>query len=119
MGDITKNFSKHEFSCPCCGLNNISTEFIKQLQEARNIAQIPFTISSGTRCKARNFAVGGVADSSHLKGVAADIETPNTLTRYVIAKALFEAKFTRIEICEKHIHVDVDRMKPNGLFLKG
>lgn len=118
MGDLTKNFNRNEFKCPCCGLNNISISLVNQLQEARNFANVPFLITSGTRCVTHNRETGGAKDSSHLKGLACDISANNALTRYVIANALFQAKFTRIEICEKHIHVDIDTMKPNGLFLK-
>ena len=37
----------------------------------------PIVISSGYRCPALNRAVGGVATSHHLKGMAADINTGN------------------------------------------
>ena len=35
----------------------------------------PITVNSGYRCKALNAAVGGVANSQHLRGEAADITT--------------------------------------------
>ena len=35
----------------------------------------PVPVNSGYRCKALNEAVGGVANSYHLKGMAADIDT--------------------------------------------
>lgn len=43
------------------------------LQPLRNIYQKPIIISSGYRCAALNKIVGGVANSYHLQGNAADI----------------------------------------------
>ena len=38
----------------------------------------PIPVNSGYRCKALNKAVGGVANSYHLKGMAADIDVGST-----------------------------------------
>ena len=43
------------------------------LQPLRNINKKPITITSGYRCAALNKLVGGVANSYHLQGNAADI----------------------------------------------
>ena len=44
-------FKKEEFECRCgCGLNNMDLEFLIDLDEARDIAQIPFKINCGVRC---------------------------------------------------------------------
>lgn len=42
--------------------------------------QIPIIISSGYRCAVLNLAVGGVANSNHLYGYAADIHIPDVAT---------------------------------------
>lgn len=45
-----------------------------------NKGQIPIIISSCYRCAALNLAVGGVANSNHLDGYAADIHIPDVAT---------------------------------------
>ena len=111
---LTENFTRGEFTCFCCGASQISMELVERLQKARNIAGIPFIISSGVRCERHNEAVGGEPNSSHLRGLAADIATNYTAKsrqRYVILDALLEAGFCRIGISERFIHVDIDMNK--------
>lgn len=50
------------------------------LQPLRDHAGEPLTINSGYRCPALNRAVGGVANSQHLTGEAADIKAPDRPT---------------------------------------
>lgn len=66
------------------GIPNIPTgnEFIYMgrlvlnvLQPARDWLKAPIRINSGYRCEELNKAVGGVANSQHVKGQAADITT--------------------------------------------
>lgn len=56
------------------------------LQPLRNIYQKPIIITSGFRCAALNKLVGGVANSYHLQGNAADIRVHSQDE----AKELFE-----------------------------
>ena len=84
------------------------------LDDARGIAGIPFTITSGFRTPSHNAYVGGVQagvnskGSSHLFGYAADIAAPTSRQKYIIVKALLQAGFTRIGIAKTFIHVDND-----------
>ena len=118
VGDITKDFDYSEFECPCCQKNQTTIGFIQKLQIARSRAGISFVINSGYRCKKHNKEVGGVIDSAHLKGLAADIKTLLPIDRYNIVDALIRAGFLRIEICQTWTHCDIDGTKPHGIFLK-
>lgn len=73
MGDLSENFSRHEFACRCCGLDTVSPALIERLEAIRAFFDRPITITSGVRCEAHNAAVGGSAKSQHLLGKAADI----------------------------------------------
>lgn len=75
MGDLTKNFSRFEFQCPCgnCGFQAADFELVKVLQNALNTLKAKHGyITSGIRCEVHNASVGGAPDSYHLKGTAAD-----------------------------------------------
>lgn len=74
-----KWFKLEEFRCRCCGgLLPLAKENIEALVEnvldpARQRYGGPVLVNSGYRCLAHNKAVGGVPNSQHLVGQAADI----------------------------------------------
>jgi len=119
---LSSNFNSNEFKCKCCGqlpnTKEFHEEFIDRLQAARTIAGIRFDINSGYRCQNHNRAVGGAANSAHLKGLAADIEAKTDESRFKIIVALLSAGFTRIGIAKTYIHADIDGDKnPQRMWL--
>jgi len=104
------NFTLDEFDSPdkIGSGNNMQEDFLKKLDKAREIADIPFIITSGFRTQEHNKKVGGVDSSSHTKGWAADISCRESRNRFIIVKALIEAGFTRIGVARTFIHVDSD-----------
>jgi len=111
-----KNFKESEFVCPCkykCGLGfkDMSKEAIKRLIKARKKADTPFVINSAIRCPDHNKDVGGSVTSSHLTGEAFDIFCKYSRQRFRIVRGLILAGFTRIEIKEDYIHVDISKEK--------
>ena len=110
------HFEIQEFSCPThpnSGIN-MDNAFLQMLDDARGIAGIPFNITSGYRTKNRNKLVGGVANSSHLVGKAADISVQSGNERYIIINALIKAGFKRIGVAKTFIHCDNDSLEQGG-----
>ena len=71
---LSKNFARAEFACHCgCGFDAISQRVVDVVQAIRTSAGHPVRINSGCRCAKRNSAIGGVKNSDHMKGNAADI----------------------------------------------
>jgi len=58
------------------------------LEKVRALLGAPMRIDSGYRCPALNKAVGGVANSAHLDGFAADFICPDYGTPLQIARAI-------------------------------
>ena len=86
----------------------LKTELVDMLDKARGIAGTPFIITSGFRTVAHNKEVGGVDNSSHTKGLAADLKV-TTKTRQKILRGLLNSGVPIfIEDCPNHIHVDID-----------
>jgi len=108
-------FKLSEFECPCCGENEIKTEFVERLDRARALADVPFRINSGYRCKEHNKAVGGKPSSSHLIGWASDIACLTSSARLKIVRALLDVGFDRIGVAKSFIHVDADPTKAPGV----
>ncbi len=113
-----KYFTLDEFDCPSLPNSgkNMDTDFLTKLEEAREIAGVPFKITSGYRTKEHNEAVGGVVNSSHLIGVAADIAVSSGSERYIILNALLKAGFKRIGVAKTFIHCDTDDSKSNSVW---
>lgn len=113
-----KYFNIDEFDSPDLpgsGIN-MDSSFLQMLDDAREIAGQPFNITSGYRSKEHNTKVGGVENSSHLYGFAADIAVSNGNQRYVILNALIKAGFKRLGIAKSFIHCDNDPNKNNSVW---
>jgi zinc D-Ala-D-Ala carboxypeptidase len=112
-----KWFNYSEFDSPDQpGSGNLmDIDFLEMLDEARSRAGIPFVISSGYRSEEHNFDVGGTANSSHMKGCAADIVCATKRDRFLIVSALLESGFDRIGIGEDFVHCDCDWEKPSNV----
>lgn len=109
------NFPKDEpfLACPCCGLLNIDLNFLDKYQRARTLADIPFIITSGCRCKKHNKSkkVGGKKNSKHLasakkKCTAIDTSCLSDRKRGIISDALFSVGLVHRGVDEEFIHCD-------------
>tara|TARA_B110000211_G_C13822478_1_gene439880 strand:+ start:73 stop:453 length:381 start_codon:yes stop_codon:yes gene_type:complete len=75
---MTKNFSKEEFDCndgsemPINIYHNM-VKVANQLQTLRNFLNKPIHINSAYRSEEYNASIGGVSNSQHIMGRAADI----------------------------------------------
>jgi uncharacterized protein YcbK (DUF882 family) len=84
---LTKNFKLSEFKCKCgCKMPDDVLDNIKllanDLQTIRDYVLKPIHPTNAYRCKKHNKEVGGVKNSQHLYGKAADLQcsiTPNDL----------------------------------------
>jgi len=84
---LSRNFSADEFECHCgkCRETIIDSDLIDGLQIVRDKIGMPVVVVSGYRCHAHNKKVGGVKNSQHLIGRAADImvysKTPHRVAK--------------------------------------
>ena len=86
---------------------NMNADFLNKLDEAREIANIPFIINSAYRSPEHPLSIKNPS-SSHIKGLAVDIKATDSRTRFIILNALINAGFNRIGIADTFIHVDLD-----------
>lgn len=110
---LTQNFRVKEFAC-ADGSDPIfiSPELVSVLQNIRAHFGKPVTITSAYRTPAHNKKVGGVADSMHLYGAAADIKvkdiSPEQVAQY--AEKLLTGK-GGIGVYKTFVHIDVRSTK--------
>jgi len=89
--------------------------FIQRLVLARSYADVPFKLNSSIRCAEHNAEVGGSETSSHLFGLAVDIDCQSSYHRFKILHGLQQGGFNRFGIGSNFIHVDLDEDKPKEM----
>ena len=120
MGNLSKNFSSHEFSCKCrCGFDKVSPILIDTLQTIRDFWGKPININSGCRCQKHNDSIENAAPNSyHTKGRAVDIDLPSEQERdafkKLVVKLYEQGKIPYLSACQWEsykngcLHVDVE-----------
>lgn len=114
-----KYFSYEEFDSPDIQGSGqmMSDVFITMLDNVREEYGSPIIINSGFRTEQANMKAGGVKNSSHLIGLAADLKVKNGKERFKLIKILIKNGFNRIGIAKTYIHVDIDSSKtPNTIW---
>ena len=103
---------RDSFECKCgCRGNQIDPRVVVMHQALEEECMVALQVNSGWRCQKHNKAVGGLPTSSHLKGLAADINCPSSGQRYHILRAAMHQGVTRIGIGKDFVHVDIERTK--------
>ena len=125
---LTKNFSLEEMyrsdTAQRCGIDNKpQTEEVAEnlralctevLQPLRDHLGKPVVVSSGYRCKDLNKKVGGVENSQHLKGEAADIKVRDReelidVMRYIMDETDFDQLIREKSGSTEWVHVSHKR----------
>jgi uncharacterized protein YcbK (DUF882 family) len=93
MGDLSAHFSRQELACSCCGRLQLDDRLLTALEKLRTLANGPVLVHDGYRCPEHNREVGGVPDSEHTRGCAADIALPRTSLQRMYELALEVPEF--------------------------
>jgi uncharacterized protein YcbK (DUF882 family) len=87
-GYLSPHFRRTEFACNHCHElpKDPPDDLLDLLELIREwFTDKPVTITSGYRCPVHNANVGGVRNSTHLQGIAADIQVSGVLAKDVYA----------------------------------
>ena len=125
---LTKNFSLEEMyrsdTARRCGIDNkpqteevvenLRALCLEVLQPLRDHLGKPVVVSSGYRCKDLNKKVGGVENSQHLKGEAADIKVSGKeelidVMRYIMDQTDFDQLIREKSGTTEWVHVSHKR----------
>ena len=125
---LTKNFSLEEMyrsdTAQRCGIDNkpqteevvenLRALCLEVLQPLRDHLGKPVVVSSGYRCKDLNKKVGGVENSQHLKGEAADIKVSGKedlidVMRYIMDQTDFDQLIREKSGTTEWVHVSHKR----------
>lgn len=110
-------FKESEFACRCCrqlppsARENIRALVDNVLDPARRKLGKPVFVNSGYRCEKHNKEVGGVTNSQHMKGEAADLRIdgkPEKLARIIVENGVYD----QVIVYPTFVHVSY---KKNGV----
>lgn len=117
-----KWFKEKELCCKCCGQlpplarENIEALVHEVLDPARDKLGMPIVVNSGYRCARHNKDVGGVANSQHLRGEAADIRpsTGSETDLKRLRQLIIESRnFDQLIVYKNFLHVSWKRRGGN------
>lgn len=107
-------------TAPESARKNIAALVDKVLAPLREAWGKPITVTSGYRCSELNRLVGGVATSTHMQGMAADISTGNMIDNRRLYQLAQDLNLPYFELIGKkygfgwlHISYDPTRTKRN------
>ena len=111
MGDLSDHFDSSEFACKCgCGYGtrqgDVSEDLIELLELMRE-GYGPIRVNSGNRCSVYNASIGGVANSAHTIGQAADLSVSGGKLRRFMLDLAVDYNARGIGVAKTFIHVDV------------
>lgn len=130
MTQLTQHFSLEELTfsstaqrlnidnTPDLGTVAHLTRLAMGLEQIRALLGVPMHIDSGYRCPSLNKAVGGVANSAHLDGYAADFIAPDYGTPLQIARAIAGSGIPFDQVIQEGswVHISFDpRLRRNAL----
>lgn len=114
----TKHFSVNEIlrseTALSLGIDNIPKDeavirnlnnTLLQLEQLRELYGKPIVITSGYRCPELNKAVGGKANSQHLRGEAVDLKWDTNLVNFIQEKYHFDQLIREKNKSTKWIHI--------------
>jgi len=115
MGDISENFSRHEFAChDYCGFDTVDYELIWVLENMRtHFGDTLVFITSGCRCLRYNTKIHGADKSFHMWGQASDIKIPGISPKQIADYLEKEYKgFYGIGRYKTFTHIDIRSKRP-------
>ena len=115
-----KYFKMSEFECrdgcpmPASARENIEALVEAVLDPAREKFGKPITVNSGYRCPRHNAAVGGVPNSQHMRGEAADVSAGSAQASREVGKIIEQlGKFDQLIYYPTFVHVSWKRIGRN------
>ncbi|MBA7585229.1 hypothetical protein ES708_27200 [subsurface metagenome] len=124
LGDLSTNFYKHEFRCPCPACRRkkvrVSSLLLFKLEMVKMaFGGKPVIILSGNRCPEENKRVGGHPDSAHIPnpdGEAADIKIKG-VKPIDIGLAAEKIGGMRIGVARTYCHLDTRPPSPSKFWV--
>lgn len=100
---------------PPCVESDLSPVLVELIRRAQHLAGFTFTITSALRPLSWELAHGRRGSSSHVKGLAVDISTRDSHTRFKVLMSLGVVGVPRLGVGKTFIHADIDETKAHPI----
>ena len=105
--EAIRYFSKKEFDCQHTGNNLMKLEFLRKLEELRDLCGFPFVITSGYRDPKHPIEAKKAILGTHAQGIAADIKIGYGGDRRKLVEKALELGFGGVGVAKDFVHVDI------------
>ena len=105
----SEHFTEAELACRHCGINGVVQSLLDAIEALRLKVGAPVIVNCAYRCPAHNTAVGGVPNSQHVLGRAADIRVAGKTSRELYELALHVSGIRGLGVSDHagYLHLDV------------
>lgn len=114
--DLQK-LSELDFSAcvPACKVDALNPALVDAIIMAQKMSGFQFTITSAFRSQDWERNHGRKGTSSHCRGLAVDVSTIDSHTRFKVVAAALYAGIPRIGIGKRFVHLDIDETKAHPI----
>jgi len=102
----TKNFSKDELKCSCCGEYGVQQWALDKLQVIREEFSKPMKVTSSYRCEKHPNERTKQNPGTHNQGIAFDIYVADAASRYDIVSLGIKHGASGIGVANNFVHLD-------------
>lgn len=102
----TKNFSKDELKCSCCGEYGVQQWALDKLQTIREEFSRPMKVTSSYRCEKHPNERTKQKLGTHTQGIAFDIYVADATSRYDIVSLGIKHGANGIGVANNFVHLD-------------
>lgn len=100
---------------PPCTADKLNKNFVDTILFAQGMCGMQFRITSALRPLDWEISRGRKGTSSHVKGLAIDVSTQDSYTRFKVVAGAILAGIPRIGIGKTFVHLDCDASKPHPI----
>lgn len=118
---LVRHFVPREFDSPDLpdSGRKMQKELVDRLDLIRDKTGVPMVITSGYRTNAHNEEVGGVNESAHLTGYAADVACNTSQYRMKLIRYAIDLGINRIGVYKSFVHLDCHPYLPKNVMWLG
>lgn len=104
-----------KYCSPASCAEELDSNLVDMLILAQKYAGFQFTITSAFRSQVYERSKGRKGSSSHCKGLAVDISTRDSHTRFKVLVAAVLAGIPRVGVGKTFLHLDIDETKAHPI----
>lgn len=100
---------------PFCSEKDLNPKLLDMIRMAQKMSGFQWTLTSAFRSQQWERDHGRKGTSSHCRGLAVDVSTIDSHTRFKVVTAALLSGFPRVGIGKRFVHLDIDETKAHPI----